>query len=905
MSRSRLYLAALLAGTGLTCYPAMAQDAAQTPPAVGDGATQSATPETTTDTPAEDEVEVSAPGSEGAEIVVTGRFIPEPVRNTAQVVNVISAAEIARSGDGDISGALQRVTGLSVASNGFVFVRGLGDRYSLALLNGLALPSPEPLRRVVPLDIFPTSIVSSALVQKSYSVNYPGEFGGGVINLTTAALPKDNYLTIGAGISGDSETTMKLGYTYYGSKRDLIGYDDGTRDLPAALRDNDGALISANVLENEDTLILQRNRDIPANFSASTSAGYATDIGDSRFGVLASLGFSNNWRTRGATQQTALAGSLVNSSYGVRTENRIQANGLVSFGLDLPQGHKLRFTNVYIHDTSKVARVRGAYENIQTAFEDLDPDRLTGAYDSLNYESNYVQRQLITSQLVGEFQFGNIEVDLRGSYSNSQRQSPYERTTQYRYVSSTGGYAIRFGSPTGVIFSDLNEDVWAGGADIAYELSGDITAKISAGYAYSDTAREFESLNFTYDDGGAPVLTTPNAYLPIYQLLSPGFVDFEGITLRQANRAFGQALYRGDLTVHAGYIRADVELATGLRIEGGLRYESGKQFLTLPDVYGNNPAGIGTSAVIAKQNEYWLPAATLTWNFAEDFQLRAHASKTIARPQFRELGTIPVVDVDSDRLLSGNPFLTDSKLFNAEMRVEYYPARGERMSLAGFFKRIDKPIEAIATVDASGQLQISNANAPQADLFGAEAEVVKFVGLSGIGGSYFDTRRLVLSANYTYSKSKLRVRDGDTTTLFPGNIDSPLIAPASQVFIDGSPLTGQSEHLANLQFGIEDTERLSQITLLLTYSSPRVISRGANTGGVIDPDIIERPGVNLDVVLREEMQIGGLPPFELKVEARNILGTDFAETQSYPDYTVLNNSYKVGTSFSVGISVKF
>lgn len=904
MSRSRSFLALLLVGTGLSSYPALAQDTTPQPaPPAGQDVAQPA-PTAEAEAPVDDEVEISSPGGEGADIVVTGRFIPEPVRNTAQVVNVISAAEIARTGDGDISGALQRVTGLSVNTNGFVYVRGLGDRYSLALLNGLGLPSPEPLRRVIPLDVFPTSIVSSAVVQKSYSVNYPGEYGGGVINLTTASLPDENYFTVGLGGSIDTETTAKLGYTYYGSKRDIIGYDDGTRKLPSALRNNNGALVSANVLENEDTLIVQRNHDIPANFSASASAGYGTDFGDTRFGVLASAGYSNGWRTRGATQQTAVAGSLVNSNYGVRTENRIQANALLSMGLDFAQGHKLRFTNVYIHDTSKVARVRGSFENIQTRFEDLEPDRLTGPYDSLNYESNYVQRQLITSQLVGELKFGDIDIDLRGSYSNSQRKSPYERTTQYRYNSATEGYAIRFGSTTGVVFSDLNEDVWAGGADIAYEFTGPVTAKVSAGYAYSDTKRTFESLSFVYDDGGSPIASTSNGYLPIYQILG-SLTDYEDITLRQSNRAFGQSLYQGDLTVHGAYVRADVGLAEGFRVEGGVRYETAKQLLTLPDVYGNNPNGIGTSAVITKKNDYWLPAVTATWNFAEDWQLRAHGSKTIARPQFRELGTIPVLDLESDRLLSGNPFLTDSELFNAEVRAEFYPARGERISLAGFFKRIDKPIESIATVDASGQLVITNANAPKANLFGVEGEVVKFIDLSGLGGDYFATRRLVLSANYTYSKSKLKVSDGDTTVLFPGNIDSPLTAAASQVFQDGSPMTGQSKHLANLQFGIEDTDKLSQITLLLTYASKRVTSRGANSGGVVDPDIIETPGVNLDIVARQGIEIEGMPELEFKVEARNLLGTDFKETQSFTGYTVRNNAYAVGTTVAASISAKF
>ena len=149
------------------------------------------------------------------------------------------------------------------------------------------------------------------------------------------------------------------------------------------------------------------------------------------------------------------------------------------------------------------------------------------------------------------------------------------------------------------------------------------------------------------------------------------------------------------------------------------------------------------------------------------------------------------------------------------------------------------------------------------------------------------------------------VAAGDTTVLFPGNIDSPLIAPAGQVFTNGSPLTGQSKHLANIQFGIEDTETLSQITLLLTYASKRVSSRGANSGGVVDPDIVERPGVNLDIVARQAIEVAGMPPLEFKVEGRNLLGTDFSETQRYPAYTVQNNTYDVGTTIAASISAKF
>jgi outer membrane receptor for ferrienterochelin and colicin len=145
--------------------------------------------------PAEETVEQAVDIDIAGEIVIVGRRGDRNIQQaTTQVISVLSAEDIARTGDGDVAGALSRVTGLSVASNGFVYVRGLGDRYSQAFLNGSPLPSPEPLRRAVPLDIFPTDIVASSLVQKSYSANMPGEFGGGLINITTLAVPKEPFI---------------------------------------------------------------------------------------------------------------------------------------------------------------------------------------------------------------------------------------------------------------------------------------------------------------------------------------------------------------------------------------------------------------------------------------------------------------------------------------------------------------------------------------------------------------------------------------------------------------------------------------------------------------------------------------------------------------------------------------
>ncbi len=343
------------------------------------------------------------------------------------------------------------------------------------------------------------------------------------------------------------------------------------------------------------------------------------------------------------------------------------------------------------------------------------------------------------------------------------------------------------------------------------------------------------------------------------------------------------------MRVHAGYVQVEAEPIAGLRATLGVRYEDGVQ----------NVQPVGSALAPTRiANAYWLPAATVTWNFFEDMQLRLHASKTIARPQFRELAPQIYQDFESDREFTGNPFLTDSELLNLEARYEYYFAPAQRLTVAGFYKRIDNPIEAAAFFAGGGQLRTGFANAPRATLYGLEVEAQAHLPLEGLGGRFFSTRRLLFIGNYTYSRSRISADDS--------TIIGPDLQPMASnlLFRDGAPLTGQSDHLANLQIGIEDTESLSQATFLVTYASERVTNRGPIQGLLSQPDIVERPGIRLDFVLRQEVPIFGVDT-ELKFEARNLTGQDYEEFQRAGDNRIDINSYEVGQSFSLGVTVHF
>ena len=321
----------------------------------------------------------------------------------------------------------------------------------------------------------------------------------------------------------------------------------------------------------------------------------------------------------------------------------------------------------------------------------------------------------------------------------------------------------------------------------------------------------------------------------------------------------------------------------------GVRYESGDQRVRPRRVF----TAVNPSNANVLSNGYWLPAATLTWQARPDVQLRVSGSRTIARPQFRELIPQPYYDPDSNRSYIGNPLLVDSKLTSGEARLEWYFDRDQRLSVAGFYKRIERPIESFVF---GADLTTSYANAPRADLYGGEVELQKYFDLGGWGG-FFASRRAVAIANYTYTKSRIAVKPGDTTFVFGAASNL-----ATDFFRDGAPLTGQSDHLVNLQLGLENQDRLSQQTILVSYASDRAVSRGLFTAG--QPDVTERPGLVVDFVAREGLDLFKTG-FEVKFEVRNILGTRRQEFQRFGDTRIENNTYRLGRVFSLGISANF
>ncbi|MBI1404377.1 MAG: TonB-dependent receptor [Porphyrobacter sp.] len=913
-------LAGLLLLTTSLTFPAVvhAQDA--DPADTGQDALTDDVQNTDQDAEAQ-QPDISVPGGG---IIVTGRRNRNPERASTQVLSVLSEADIARTGESDIAGALGRVTGLSVVGDGRVYVRGLGDRYSLALLNGLPLPSPEPLSRVVPLDIFPTSVVASSLIQKTYSANFPGEFGGGVINLTTKAVPTENFLDVSFSGGGDTETTFENGLTYFGSRWDTFGFDNGNRDVPSFLQQYfDSGLRLGDIPVNADPanptaltqeaiarqlfptnlVTLQKTNKLPINFSANITGGLSFDVGsDATLGIIATGGIRNNWRNRSVISQTGNTDlSALNEDYTTFiTDNKVLVNALLGFGLDFGN-HKIRWTNLYIRDTLKTAR-------LQQGTNFLLGD---SGFDFANQQTAWFERQLIDTQLVTELDFDRLKVDLRGGYARTDREAPYNANIRYtrtnRADSPYGNQFVAYfnqESDTGVstvAFDDLQEDLYFAGADVSYELTDSID--LTVGGAYNDTARRSSSREFLpriqADNSNPDLGSLGPGIIPALGLRRPGDI-INGATLAGFQVSLSEVtdfpVFDAALKVYAGYGQLRWVPIESVTIDAGVRYEDAEQTVDLDQTIFETPITGATATNL--MNDYFLPGGTITWEVTDKLQLRASASKTIGRPQFRELVEQTYFDPESNRRFRGNPFLVDTELFNAEARAEYYFTGRDRVSLAGFYKKIDNPIESFVFSESGfGGLLTSFANAPSASLYGAELDLAYGIDLYNMGG-FLETKQILVLANYTYSSSSLKVSDGDVTFHPLGAFGTGELA-ANQLFNDGAPLVGQSDHLANLSLGIEDTEKVQQLTFLFNYASKRVVSRGFN-----QPDVVEDPGLTVDIVARSDVKLAGLA-LELSLEARNIFGRDHLEYQQLAGNRVEFNTYQVGTGFSFGVKAKF
>lgn len=855
-------------------------------------------------------------------VVVRGAFIPDEKRNTSEVSSLIDSEDFTVAGDSDAAAALARVAGVSTAESRFVYVRGLNERYSSATLNGSPLPSPEPLRRVAPLDLFPTAVLETILVQKTFSPDLPGEFGGGLVDIRTRAVPDEAFFEFGFGLGGNTETTFQDGLLYDGSDTDFLGFDDGDRDLPAGYDSPDGDFGWA-LTDNSSLLVMQEGPAGP-DVSFDMTGGQRWDLNqDLSIGVLASASYSNEWTTREGTRGFAnLEGDGLSPRFpeGLdlrSTENSIGINGYASVGFDIFSDHEIRFTGLITRSTDKEAR----------SITGLDFDDNIERRDSLEF----FERQLWTGQVAGEHVFPallDLEVEWRASYSEAYRDAPYQFNVLYQDAQQGRGLqTVTSGADNTFAFSRIDDDATDFGIDATLPLgaySADCTffceTDIKVGYSYVESDRDAVSRLYSIEGLSAPSSQRIDyVYNDLFRYGGGSASSIGGNTFPEA--------YIATLEVDAAYLGLDTQITPYIRGAIGGRFERAIQAVDTM-VLGADPDENYVESCIERQDdgscdhtEDFLPAVTITWNPIEDLQVRAGYSETLTRPQFRELAPTEFLDTQTDQNFVGNPFLENASIKNYDARAEYYFGRSQFITVGLFYKDMERPIEEIdnRTADTPRTTFI---NVPSAELYGVEMEYEQVLPLDRwFSGGFLADKDFTVKANYTWSDSEVSAgmtpseagysTGAEFCAALPDQCvatnQSPLnptvtLIPAAGLIEDGRQLQGQSEHLANLQLIYGDPNKGAEVNLLLNYASERIRSGESLSLGI--PAVLEQPPMTVDLVYNREFTLaGGEYKFSFNVE--NILGDEYEAYQERGGDRVDVDVYEIGTSVSLGLTRKF
>ncbi len=825
--------------------------------------------EITVDATTEHTIELSPAGLELPEFVVLEPYVEgslasfvEERRSSSAVADILGAEQISRAGDSDAAGALKRVTGLTLVDGKFVYVRGLGERYSSTLLNGAQVPSPDPTRRVVPLDLFPTEVLSGIVVQKTYSADMPGEFGGGTIQLRTRGAPETFLFKASASLGYADGTTGSDGLRYDGGNRDWTGFDS-TRDAPAGLLDARLPSEPAALESLGEALAAQGYRVDPR--SIGPDSGFALALGDRwqfgdrawSLGYIAALRYSQHWDSRTERRRFygLTGGDLVPIEDYTReqTERAIDASGFLSLAAEIGDRHALTANLLRVRQTTDEAQVD------QGITDSGNDDRITTL--------EWIENELVTLQLLGEHEIpalGGLQLNWRVTDAEASRYAPNRRSYRFTLDEGLGDYV--FESFNEQRYEFLQDDAREFGIDLRYPiaLGGDDALTLRAGA--SRLERERESSIRRYRFGGR---RPPGPVFDYDTLLNPDTIGPGGLVLQ--DRSLPTDAYTADVALDAQYLGADL-VWHDWRFDFGVRREAIAQRVTTVRPFDPN----ATPEVGLLEATDLLPSAALTWRYSEAAQWRLGYSSTLSRPDIREQSRSNFIDPLLDIRVEGNPELKQAAIRHLDLRWEYYFSPVESLSIALFSKAFSDPIELVSSPASGSLLQIANADSAsnrgiEFDLyrsFGALRAIdwlPRWLRADALDNLYF-------GANYAW-------------------IDSEVDLGGNQGIQTNAtrPLQGQSSYVANLSLAWIDPDERFEATLLYNVSGPRISQVGVSG----KPDIYEQPFHALDFTFGAALGDG----WKLKAKLKNLLDPDVEFTQGGLSTASWRKGREFGLSF--------
>lgn len=816
------------------------------------------------------DVELTPAGLELPEFVVLEPYVQgslasfvEEKRESFAVAEVLGIEQISRAGDSDVAGALRRVTGLTLVDGKYVYVRGLGERYSSVLLNGAPVPSPDPSRRVVPLDLFPVEILSGVVIQKSFSAEMPGEFGGGTIQLRTKGIPDDFFFKLQVGQGWGEGTTFEDGLRYRAGTQDWTGFDQ-TRGIPDSIIEANarfGRVIAEGPFNEGLTPeeIQTIGRDVAAqgfdisrqklgtNGSFTLGIGDAFEIGDDwRVGYVHSTRYSQGWDTTDNDRRRSFVFVGPGRPLGLdteivreKTERSIDLSGFLALGVEYGANHKLKSTTTLVRQSIDTAQID----------EGIDATQTPSRFFLLEWEEN----ALLAQQFNGEHlfpQWMDLAIDWNWTKARASRASP--NTREYRYAQIDPEEPFFF-SPTSdsnaITFGELTDEstAYALDAKLPIPLGDSQTLTLLAGGARLSRDRDAEIRRYNYFlVAGLPPGTPPDFRAqPLGSILAPRNIRPGFFAIREGTRNSDAYVAQQDLD--AAYLTLDWLWADVLRLTVGARDESNVQevqtFNLVTDAI-DSESSIDTSDV--------LPSASATWFINQDSQLRLVYAETVSRPDFRELSTSPFTDPLIDVTSIGNPDLVPAAIKNLDLRYEYYFSPTETFSVALFAKDFTNPIERIQS-PATGTV-VTYDNVPAATLRGIEFDLYKSLDFvenwswAKVGWlDWIAWGEIFVGANYARIESDVELTR--ETAGISTNLERPL--------------QGQSPYVANLQIGWQPEHGEAEATLLYTVAGRRISEVGVF--GI--PDVYEEPAGQLDFVFARDLWTD----WKLKVRLRNLL----------------------------------
>jgi TonB-dependent receptor len=716
-------------------------------------------------------------------------------KNNASVSDGVSAETIKRTPDRNTSDVLKRVSGATIQDNKFAIVRGLNDRYNTAYLNGAPLPSTESDRKAFSFDIFPSNMLDNLVIYKTTRPDMPGEFAGGIIEITTKSIPEKNFITVSTGIGYNTVTTGKEKEYLLKGKSDWLGLDGGARSISNQIPDQLDFSVNIN-----DQAAYAKSVDVGSwspktgkfapNTSYQVSAGYNFKRKEKDFfGVLASVSYNNtnNYITTNRTEyfsgkpNDAEDPLIMDKNYLDKTyQNQNLVGVLLNLASKVNPNNTISSKNLYSINTDDRTIARSGMTN----GSDQNPTLV---------KSNafwYTQNNILSNQLIGEHfaPKAKIKINWNGAYTQVNRIIPnlkrtlYTRKQKLEILYDADGVPFSYPSDTiyqaqvpasatagpdysGVFLdSKLKEAIKSFKLDIskAFKFSEKWQMEAKLGCLSQLRMRQYTLRQFSYSKYGAPgqpvsfnnnlLFLSPDSLYTQQNmgLIKPGV---GGLKLTEDNK-YDQGSYNASSNLNAAYAMIDVKYRSILRLVTGMRFESYRQRLDHPGhLYYYDHQSVYYDTVV---NDF-LPSANLIVSLSEKQNLRFGYAKSLNRPEFREIAPLIFYDFNTNLSLSGDPTLKRAVINNYDCRYEIFPGAGQLASVSFFYKEFTNPIELVQSLNAR---EITYRNAPKASCQGMELEYRFNLGIltkkdSTLFGRFLNN--LTLFSNFSYIKSRVDI----------------------------------------------------------------------------------------------------------------------------------------------------